>query len=363
MRRAYRLHLHVCNYLLVILIKRASSAMVSASGPVPTAPDPGDCGSDRNTRAVRAADVDLPVQVSSAGMDSLMLMTANKAIGGVIMLYMNGCPHCEAAYVRGDPSCELAKLAREVHYARAGIVAVANGPRLSGSMPVEIERLVKGWPTFILISTRGEVVAYQGERTAEALSIALTELNEWDEGMESRKISKWGELLEERNDALLDASNDPFGDDYAAHSNVADTPSAQMLDTSAALREAVAGTPETSVMLLLVTKDRATLPTRMATNVRTLAAKSSDQIAVAFVPHEVAKQALAPRVMQSAPPFALIMDNTHTAFMLPGVSRDMVEHPEEAATAAVRAAQMIITRRRDTIRRIDDAEETHEAST
>lgn len=105
----------------------------------------------------------VPLQLSAAGVEDMLRK------GGILMLYKKACPSCTALHQRGASDSTIAQLASIA--AKAGVrVGVANGPRLSRSLPASIAQ-ERPFPA-IFVSTRhkAEPQRYTGaDRSAEAI--------------------------------------------------------------------------------------------------------------------------------------------------------------------------------------------------
>lgn len=312
------------------------------------------CRGDSQNRNVRK---DLPVQVSPPGIESMMTDVSGSCIGGVVMLYMNGCPYCEAIYVPGDTTSEMARLAREVHTARAGIVAVANGPRLRESLPSKIQKLIDGWPTILLISQAGEIVSYNGERTKDQMSYALIELNGWDHDLERQRSSRWGDLIEERRDAVMSAGESFMDDDVSIDKSYS-VGSTKVVATPSELRDVVRELTDNEVIVFIVS--RIPLPEQVKQTVndfRKINTEKDTDIRIAVVAEDIAKRALSSKVTGSTAPYVLLADKSQTVYTVPNATSELNDSPDEAAAFAYRAAERIIESLRIQEQRIDSAEQ------
>lgn len=105
----------------------------------------------------------LAVQVGPRGAKSMLER------GGALMLYMKGCPHCDAIYTHGQSDTEIARLAHAMHSSGLGVTAVANGPRVAQQLDSGVWGPVHGYPTIFLTDGAGNVKRYDGARDAESM--------------------------------------------------------------------------------------------------------------------------------------------------------------------------------------------------
>jgi len=275
----------------------------------------------------------MPVHLSADGITSMILPNAEgRSAGGLIMLYMRGCPHCEAIFRIGDPDCTIAQLARSAHAARTCIVGVANGPRLRDELPAALLRGRMTFPAIYIVGYRGEVVPYENERTVEAMVHAITEVCVGEQPVLPR--SRWEDTVRDA-DARIEAATGYEVDEYGAPALPPAAPEPARLLAAPSARQFMA---RPIAKLIVIDAGE---PGRSEELVRAVRAGGLAAFAVA---RGVAARALSAELMDTIHelPELVYINEDGAARVLDSVSRDMRAAPAATEDYAARVRAVVL---------------------
>lgn len=121
-----------------------------------------------------------PIRVNAQGVQSFLQH------GGLLMIYREGCPYCEALHTFHGTDTVLSRLAAQVH-GTGQFVCVCNADDVVGdACPTQIQGMVGPYPT-LLVANRTAVERHTGGRTTQELFTAIEKLR----GVHTVRTSAW----------------------------------------------------------------------------------------------------------------------------------------------------------------------------